>query len=227
MLSVILPAYQERENLALLVPRIAETLGKRGGRGYEIIIVDDDSGDGSRELVSAMASRNPAIRLLKRPGKLGLASAVMDGAAFARGSELLVMDADLSHPPEKITEVRAALSRADLVVGSRNLPGGGVSKWPLGRRLISLGATLLARLLLGTGVTDPMSGFFAVRKAVLMRTRLRVRGYKILLNVLADNPGIRVAEVPYVFRDRFAGKTKLGASEMASYVSDILRIRLG
>jgi dolichol-phosphate mannosyltransferase len=221
MLSIILPAYQERENLALLVPRIAETLGKMGGRGYEIIIVDDYSGDGSGELVSEMASRNPAIRLLKRPGKLGLASAVMDGAAFARGGELLVMDADLSHPPEKITEICAALSRADIVIGSRNLPGGGVSKWPLERRTISLGATLLARLLLGTGVTDPMSGFFALRKGVLMRTRLRVKGYKILLNILADNPGIRVAEVPYVFRDRFAGKTKLGAGELVRYLLDL------
>ncbi len=224
MLSIILPAYREKGNLALLIPRITHELGSRS---FEIIVVDDNSGDGTEELVSTIASSDRRVRLLKRDGKRGLASAIADGAALSKGEHLLVMDADLSHPSEKINELVGALASADLAVGSRNLPGGGVSNWPLERKAVSSGATLLARLFIGTRISDPMSGFFAVKREVFMRTRLRVKGYKILLNLLADNKGMKVAEVPYVFRDRFNGKTKLGASEMVSYLFDIIRIRLG
>ena len=221
MLSIILPTYLERDNLAILLPKIAGAVGRPD---YEIIIVDDDSRDGTRELVSAIASKDPRVRLLKRKCKLGLASAIQDGAAFSKGKDILVMDADLSHPPEKIMELCAALDGADIVVASRNLPGGGVENWPIERKVISSGATLIARLLIGARISDPMSGFFAVKKDVFNRTQFRVKGYKILLNILADNPGIKVVEVPYMFRNRFAGRTKLGAVEIVNYLADIARL---
>jgi dolichol-phosphate mannosyltransferase len=97
--------------------------------------------------------------------------------------------------------------------------------WPFHRRMISWGAESLARALLGVKVSDPMSGFFAVRRDVFLKTRLRARGYKILLNILADNPRMRIAELPYSFSDRHSGRTKLGAMEMATYVLDLLRLR--
>lgn len=223
MLSIILPVYREKENLEVLIPQIAEAVS---GKEYEIVVVDDDSGDGTGELVRSMSKRNPSIRLLKRKGKLGLASAIIDGASFSKGESLLVMDGDLSHPPAKICELGGLLQDHDIVIGSRNMPGGGVESWPLERRMISGGATFLARLLVRNDVSDPMSGFFAVRRGAFSKTRFRVKGYKILLNILADNRDARIKEVPYLFRDRVAGATKLGGGEVLQYVRDLLRLML-
>ena len=168
---------------------------------------------------------HPDLRLVSRERKSGLTSAVLSGAEAAKGEMLIVMDADLSHPPESVPMLAGALAGSDLAVGSRLMEGGGVENWPLHRRLISKGADSLARLILGVRCSDPLSGFFAIRKDILMRTRLRTKGYKLLLNILADNRSLRVAEVPYVFRDRYAGKTKLGTIELLTFVLDILRIR--
>lgn len=224
MLSIILPAYLEKDNLEILIPRIEKVLGNKE---YEVIVVDDNSQDGTEALVEKLSGSNPAIRLLKRKGKLGLSSAIVDGVKSSKGENILVMDADLSHPPEKIAELSEALEENDLAVGSRNLQGGGVENWPIHRKLISWGATMLARLLLGVRLTDPMSGFFAVKKSIFQNMRFRIKGYKILLNIIADNPNIRIREVPYLFKDRFAGETKLGSGEIILYMSDIIRIKFG
>lgn len=223
MLSIIIPVYRERENLEALIPQIVENAK---GWEYEIVVVDDNSEDGTDALVRGMSERNASIRLLKRKGKLGLASAVVDGASFSKGEDLLVMDGDLSHPPAKIREMYRLLQEYDLVIGSRSAPGGGVQDWPIQRKLVSGGATFLAHLLVRRDVSDPMSGFFAVRKSVFNKTRFRVKGYKVLLNVLADNPGIRIKETPYVFRDRAAGRTKLGMGEMLRYLADLSSLKL-
>jgi len=222
MLSIILPAYRERENLAALVPEIEKAVA---GQKYEIIVVDDYSGDGTRELVGSMSRRNRAIRLLARERKLGLASAIADGVRSSGGERILVMDGDRSHPAGKVTELSACLGECDLAIASRNIEGGGVRRWPLDRKLISFGATLLSRLVVGSRVSDPMSGFFAARRSVFLNTRLRVKGYKVLLNVLADNPGIRIKEVPYFFSDRAAGSTKLGGGEVLRYLADLFALR--
>ncbi len=223
MLSIIIPTYNERENIAPLVSRLEKALESE----HEIIIVDDNSPDGTADAVEKLRRDYPALRLVKRAGKKGLTSAVLAGADAAKGESLVVMDADLSHPPESVPSLASALESSDLVIGSRMMKGGGVEKWPIHRRMISKGADSLARLVLGIKCSDPLSGFFAVRKSVLAGTRLRTKGYKLLLNILADNRSIRVAEVPYMFRDRFAGKTKLGASEMLNFVFDLFRIRFG
>jgi dolichol-phosphate mannosyltransferase len=224
VLSIIIPVYRERENLGVLIPRIVRAV--KGGK-YEIVVVDDNSGDGTDKLVRGMSRRNPSIRLLERKGKLGLASAIAEGVSFSKGESILVMDGDLSHPPEKIRELGHSLSKYDLVIGSRNMPGGAVQSWPLERKLISGGATFLARLLVRNEISDPMSGFFAVRRSVFGKTRLRVRGYKVLLNILVDNPGIRIKEIPYLFKDRYAGSTKLGGGEVLRYLADLSALRLG
>ena len=222
MLSIIIPTYNERENIVPLVSRLERALETE----HEIIFVDDNSPDATSEAVQALMGRNPGIRLVRRQGKKGLTSAVVAGAEAARGDRLVVMDADLSHPPESVPALASALEREDLVVGSRLIEGGGVESWPFHRRLISKGADLMARLVLGIRCSDPLSGFFAIRKSVLMRTKLRTKGYKLLLNILADNRSIRVAEVPYVFHDRFAGKTKLGTLEILNFLLDLIRIRM-
>jgi dolichol-phosphate mannosyltransferase len=221
MLSVVIPTYNERGNLEPLITRLAGALGP----GSEIVIVDDNSQDGTAAAAEALAEKFP-VRLVKRQGKLGLASAVVSGVAAAKGDVIVVMDADLSHPPEKAPELAAALADCDLAIGSRLMAGGKVETWPLHRKMISWGAESLARIVLGVKVSDPLSGFFAVRKEFFLKTRFRAKGYKLLLNVLADNPGIRIREIPYVFSDRHAGETKLGAGEIINYLLDLFRIAL-
>ncbi|MFH0885419.1 MAG: polyprenol monophosphomannose synthase [Candidatus Micrarchaeota archaeon] len=226
MISAIIPTYNEKENVGLLLSGLSSAIGSTG-QDYEIIVVDDNSPDGTASLVMALSKKDPRIRLVKRDGKLGLTSAVKEGVLASRGDRIIVMDADMSHPPEMVPLLARTLDRADLVIGSRLIKGGGVENWPLHRRLISRAADFLAHVLLGIRCTDPLSGFFAVRKDVFLRTRFRTLGYKLLLNLLADNPGIRVIELPYTFRDRHAGKTKLGSGEMVQYLFDLFRIRLG
>jgi dolichol-phosphate mannosyltransferase len=223
MLSIIIPTYNERENILLLVSRLEKAVH----REHEIIIVDDNSPDGTATEVERLRGKYPSLRLVKRESKGGLTGAVVAGAKAARGDALLVMDADLSHPPENVPELVSSLEGADLVIGSRLMKGGGVEKWPFHRRMVSAGAGILARMLLGIRCSDPMSGFFAVRKDIFTRTRFRAKGYKLLLNILADNRKLKAKEVPYMFMDRRAGRTKLGAGEMLTYVLDLFRIRFG
>jgi len=224
MLSVIIPAYKEKENLEILLPQIQEHLE---GIDHEIIIVDDDSKDGTEFLISQLKYKYPNLIHLRRAGKCGLTSAIVDGVKISKGEKLLVMDADLSHPASKTVELIKYLDKFDLVVGSRNKEGGGVENWPLHRKIISKVAETLARLILGVNLTDPMSGFFAIHRKYFLKTKFRIKGYKILLNILADNRSMKVKEVPYVFRDRHAGATKLGSYEIIVYLYDLIRIRLG
>ncbi len=221
MISVLIPSYNEKENIRPLIEALSAALPAE----HEIIVIDDNSPDGTGEEVRALGKRYK-VRLLERPGKMGLTSAITDGLAVSKGERILVMDADLSHPPEVAPLLLERLKSCDLAVGSRLIEGGRVERWPLHRRMISKAADSLARLILGVSITDPLSGFFAIRRQIMGRTRFRTKGYKLLLNVLADNPGIKVCEVPYVFRDRHAGKTKLGGGEVFGYVIDLFRIRL-
>ncbi len=226
MISIIVPTFNEKDNIAPLISGLTSALSG-AGQGYEIIVVDDNSPDGTGAMVSRISSEDKRVRLLSRKGKMGLTSAVCDGAKSSKGSILVVMDADLSHPPELAPALADALSGSGIAVGSRLMKGGGVENWPIHRKLISAGADFLAHVVLGVRCTDPLSGFFAVRRDIFMKTRFRTKGYKLLLNLLADNPGIRVRELPYCFRDRYAGKTKLGYGEIFQYLLDLFRIRFG
>ena len=212
----MIPTYNEKDNLEELVGRIGKTCSSAGIEA-EIVIVDDNSPDGTgvRAEELAKASR---MKVVHRSGKLGLSSAVLEGFKAASGEVLLVMDADLSHPPEKIPEMFARISSGDaeIVFGSRYVEGGSVENWPFYRRIISKGATLVARGL--TKIKDPMSGFFMLKRTVIDGVELNPIGYKIGLEILVKGKYSKVAEVPIHFANRKAGKSKLGAGEFLKYL---------
>ncbi len=219
MLSVIVPTYNERGAIAELLARLAVTCAA-GGLEAEIIIVDDASPDGTADVVEALADRYP-VRVLRRPAKLGLASAVVDGMALARGDLLAVMDADLSHPPEALLAMVRAIEEggAELAVGSRYVPGGGMEDWPWSRQLVSKVANLLTIGL--TRVHDATSGFFVVRREALEGVVLNPIGFKIGLEVIARARYSRCVEVPYVFTDRKHGFSKFTRREVFAFLKQL------
>jgi dolichol-phosphate mannosyltransferase len=224
LLSVIIPTYNEREAVPALVERVRRALGTVP---YELVFVDDST-DGTDALIAALAREDPRIRLLHRTGQRGLAAAVVEGIGAARGEVLCVLDADLQHPPERIPDLLDAMEQtgADLVVGSRYLPGGSYQGLDWFRRLMSRVATRLAQLLLRRArvVSDPMSGFFAFRRSVVEGVELRPVGYKILLELLVRGHFHKVAEVPYVFEARAAGRSKLTLRQNLEYLRHLLRL---
>lgn len=218
--SVVIPTYNERVNLQALVERIFNACS---GMEVEVVVADDNSPDGTAELAEELGRRFP-VKVLRRFRDRGLSQAVLDGFRNAGGDIMGVMDADLSHPPEKIPEMVKALENADVVVGSRMAEGGGVKDWPLARKLISTGATLLARPL--TSVSDPMSGFFFIRRRVIDGVVLNPMGYKILLEILVKGSYSNVAEVPFVFLDRQTGESKLNMRIQLQYLAHLLKLYL-
>ncbi len=223
MISIVIPTYNEKENIKLLINKI-EKEAKRVKEPIELIVVDDNSPDGTWKIVQELGKKYKFLKLVKRAGKLGLTSAVLDGVKKSSGEKIIVMDADLSHPPEKLPEIARELKTYDIVIGSRNMHGGGVKNWPHHRKAISFGATSLAKAVLGIKCSDPMSGFFGIRKGIIEKTKFKTKGYKILLNILAYNKGLRVKEIPYLFSDRHAGKTKLGNREIITYLEDLIAL---
>src|SRR5579863_3394683 len=228
MISIVVPAYNERGNMDLLVERAGSALAA-SGEPYELIIVDDNSPDGTAEAVRGLQATRPWLRLVVRTNDRGLSSAVIAGWDASRGDVLGCMDADLQHPPEVLSQLIHALriSEADVVVASRHVRGGGVSDWSWARRIVSWTATVLATLAVpGTlgEVRDPMSGFFLLRRGVIRRAVLKPRGYKILLEVLAKGEYASVREVPFVFEERVEGGSKIGTSIMWDYVAQLARI---
>ncbi|OGS56031.1 MAG: hypothetical protein A3K60_02690 [Euryarchaeota archaeon RBG_19FT_COMBO_56_21] len=212
---MIVPTYNEKDNIDELVQRVSKT-----NPGAEIVIVDDNSPDGTSDRVRELA-KSYKMKVITRSGKLGLSSAVMEGFAAATGDILVVMDADLSHPPEKIPELVGKIEsgEAEIVFGSRHVEGGSIENWPFYRKVVSKGAALLARGL--TKVKDPMSGFFALKRSVIDGVTLDPVGYKIGLEILVKGKYSKVVEVPIRFANRKAGKSKLGGSEMLRYIDHV------
>ena len=195
------------------MPRLASALAIHQ---WELIVVDDGSPDGTADLAESYAPQHP-VRVVRRPGKAGLASAVVAGFAQARGDVFVVMDADLSHPPEAVPRLTAAIADgADLAVGSRYVTGGGTEDWPLKRRIVSRVACLMGNVLVP--IRDSTSGFFAIRKSALDGVKLNPIGFKIGFEVMARGRYRRAVEIPYVFRDRELGKSKFGRREILQYV---------
>lgn len=216
---MIVPTYNEKDNLQELASRIFDACAKASIEA-ELVIVDDNSPDGTGAYAEELGkTRN--IKVVHREGKLGLSSAVLDGFKAASGSILLVMDADLSHPPEKIPEMISKIEsgEAEMVVGSRYVKGGSIENWPITRKMISKSATLLARWL--TKVKDPMSGFFALKRSVVDGVDLNPVGYKIGLEILVKGKYTKVAEVPIHFANRKAGTSKLGGTEVLKYLDHV------
>ena len=212
LFSLIVPSFNERENIIEFLRTAHAVLGVRP---HEIIVVDDDSPDGTAGAVEEFRKKNPWAKVIRRVGKRGLSSAVVEGFDASQGDILGVMDADLSHDEAVLPRLIEMVDHgADLAVGSRRIPGGGATHWPWYRRLTSSAATALARLVLKLDITDPMSGYFVLKRGLYeaVRGEIRPTGYKILLELYCRAKPAVVREVPFVFRDRKQGHSKLTGS---------------
>ena len=224
VVSVILPTYNERDAIGPLIVRILDALP---GTATEVVVVDDASPDGTAAVVQELAERDPRVRLLSRPHKMGLAGAVFAGVESAQGEYLAAMDADSSHDPAELSVMLArAQDGYDLVIGSRYAPGGGIRGVPLRRRVTSRLINLTARMLFRLPVADVMTGYVVCRRSVLtdMPTHFSSQGFKFLFEVLATQPGLRVLEWPITFQDRVRGRSKAGAMEVLQLALLALRI---
>ena len=223
-ISVVCPTLNESENVPRLIRELEEFLE---ASDYEIIIVDDDSPDRTWSVVEEIAQENSRIRVLRRKGSRSLGWSVIEGFAAARGEALACMDADLQHDPAILPRMLETLSHgSDLVVGSRYVRGGSVGEWRWTRRFESWLATKLAQWVVGIRICDPMSGYFLIRGTdfLCIRERLNGQGFKILLEIAANMGCPQVREVPYRFRNRMAGETKLSRRVMFAYISQLWRL---
>jgi dolichol-phosphate mannosyltransferase len=216
---VVIPTYNEAENLERVTGAVLAELQRVAGEDHHILIVDDNSPDGTGEIADRLQANTPALEVLHRQNKAGLGQAYVAGFKYAleRGAELIFeMDADLSHDPRYLGPMLAETESNDLVLGSRYVPGGGVRDWGWLRRLISRGGGIYARIILGVGVRDLTGGFKCIRREVLEAidvTSIDAAGYVFQIEVTyrALLAGFRVKEVPIVFRDRTHGSSKMSA----------------
>jgi len=228
MISIVLPTYNEARSIQEVLRRGSEAL-RKAGENHEFIVVDDSSPDRTADLAQTLASEIP-VRVIRRPGRQGLATAVVAGWSIARGEVLGVMDADLQHPPEVLLRLVSALHsyNADVAIATRAGPGGGsAADWRWRRRLTSwtarhLAACVLPRTL--AEVSDPVSGMFLVRTRALQGVRLEPTGYKILLEVLGKAHYRELVEIPFVFQARSLGSSKLGMRESLQYLAHLGRL---
>lgn len=223
-LSVISPTYNESENIGLLIAELEKCLV---GVDYEILISDDDSPDLTWARVEEIARANPRVRVLRRTSNRGLGPSVVEGFSSATGDALACIDADLQHDPALLPQMlNELLNGCDLVVATRYMPGGGTANWGTIRRLGSWGCTKLSQRLLGVKLRDPMSGYFMMRRDdfLRIRDRLNVRGFKILLEIVAHAQPSRLGEVPYTFGPRARGESKLSKQIVFAYLSQLWRL---
>ncbi len=224
MLSLIIATYNERENLEKLVEEIFSSLK---GSEFELIIVDDNSPDGTGELADKIASTHSNIEVVHRQGKLGRGTAVLDGVKAANGEIIGVMDADFQHPPELLkTLLGMAEGGVDVVIASRYVEGGGAEGRTSFRDFVSRIALWLSHLFLPQtkGVRDTQSGYFLFKREAMDNVPLDVRGFTVLVGILAKGKYKTTVEVPYTFKTRAAGRSKLGSMEILSYVKLLLKL---
>jgi dolichol-phosphate mannosyltransferase len=220
--SLVIPTYNEAGGIEQLISALTDVFAQTGVRG-EIVVVDDNSPDGTGALVDSLGSRYP-VRCVHRAGKLGLSSAVIDGWATCTSPTIGVMDADFSHDPKIVPEMLAQLrsGACELVIGSRYIPGGGITNWPWRRRITSRVAIMLAMPL--THVKDITSGFFFCKRSVIEGVELDPIGFKIGLEVIMKGKYRNAKEVPYVFTDRRHGSSKLNSGEIFNYLKQLGKI---
>ncbi|MFN6468709.1 MAG: glycosyltransferase [Nostoc sp. SerVER01] len=228
--SLVIPTYKERDNIKNIVSILSQLLDESIPGKYELIVVDDDSPDLTWEIAQSLTTEYPQLRVMRRQQERGLSSAVIRGWQAATGNVLGVIDGDLQHPPEVLMQLlRNVEQGADLAVASRHVEGGGVSSWSVVRRLLSRGAQLLGLIILPGvlgRVSDPMSGYFMVRRSAIANARLNPVGYKILLEVIGRGKVNQVAEVGYVFRERTEGESKVTWKQYIDYIHHLVRLRL-
>lgn len=227
--SILVPTYNESQNIVGLLRSVAEHLPKN--LRVETIVIDDNSPDGTGRIVedyirNVQRAANHAIGIVHRRAREGLGSAILKGLQHSTGSSIVVLDSDFSHPPSLIPKLIEAIRRphCDIAVASRYVEGGAVKGWPLRRKVLSRVATRIAKTGLGVEQDDPMSGFFAFKKSVVAGLKLDGLGYKMLLEILVKARGASVLEIPYTFTDRRAGSSKLGAGTVLDYGRSVWRL---
>ncbi len=230
-LSLVIPTYNERDNLAELFARLDQVLGQTA---FEVLLVDDDSPDQTWAAAEMLRSQYPWLRVIRRTGERGLSSAVVCGFRAAHGRVLGVMDGDLQHDDTRLPELLAAMSYADFAVATRRAAGGSAGRWSLSRRFTSWVATMLARRIAQVPLSDPMSGYFTIRRELfraLDDPAMQPHGYKILLYLYSratqrfGAERLRLREVGYQFRLRKHGESKLSARVIVEYVLMLLDLR--
>jgi len=228
-LTVVVPSFNEIDNVEPLIERLHAALD---GIEWEVIYVDDDSPDGTAAKVRELAQTDPRVRCIQRIGRRGLSTAVIEGMLASSAPYLAVIDADLQHDEKLLPRMLATLKLdgLDIVVGSRYVAGGATGDWDKGRAVMSSIATRLARLVVAAEIADPMSGFFMLRRRAFERTarHLSGNGFKILLDLFASAPTpYRFRELPYVFRQRIHGESKLDSLVIWEYLMLLLDKRVG
>ncbi|MEY2545290.1 MAG: dolichol-phosphate mannosyltransferase, partial [Verrucomicrobiota bacterium] len=230
--SLVIPTYNERDNLGVLLQRLDRILAKQK---FEVIIVDDDSPDGTWAEAQVYQQRYSWLRVIRRRGERGLSTAVICGFRHARGKILGVMDADLQHDDTRLPELLHKMRHADFAVATRRAVGGSDGKWNWMRRFVSHGATLLAKFIARVPLSDPMSGFFTMRREVFAAVddwALNPRGYKLLVYLYAralqalGRENVRLSEVGYEFSERQRGESKLSAKVIFEFVFMLFDLRL-
>lgn len=220
LLSVVIPTYNEHDNIAVLLDQLVNELSTIQGV-YEVIVVDDASPDGTSVIVEQYTKNNSAIRLIPRTGKRDLSAALALGFDSAAGEYVAAMDADLQHDPALLVSMLAAIEsrKVDLVVATRYAKGGGIANWNGMRRALSCLATRLSAYVVRTNISDPLSGYFLLRRSLWMTIRLRVHlsGFKILLEMISVARGISSAEIGYQFIARQRGRSKLDATASLAF----------
>lgn len=223
--SVVIPTCNERDNINPLLRRLRQAME---GCSYEVVFVDDST-DGTDRLIQAVAATDARVRLFHREGERGLATAVVAGFRLARGEQLVVMDADLQHPPELIPVMLEVMTRtgADIVVPSRYVAGGSTSGFAWLRKVMSMVARWLAYWFVPAArmTSDPLSGFFLVRRKVVEGVDLTPVGWKVLLEVLAKGRYLAVHDLTYAFRARNAGLSKLTLRQQWEFLQHLARLR--
>ena len=224
-LTVIIPTFNEEANIRNIVMAVDAVFHEHSLHG-QILVVDDNSSDATISNVHELMRTKENVAILIREKDQGLSQSVADGFSHASSEIFIVIDADFSHPPVLIPRMYDEIRKGqDIVIGSRYMEGGGIRQWPLKRRIISIGATFLGRLLF-PDITDPVSGFFAIRKEVVDKAPLKPRGYKILLEVLGKGTWEKDMEIPFEFVDREVGSSKLKIRTIVEYAQQVADITL-
>lgn len=216
MLTLIIPTYNEKDNIERLVNEI-----NRQAKGIRILVVDDNSPDGTGEIADNLKKKYRNLSVMHRKGKAGLGSAILGGFSRAKTDMIGVMDADFSHPPSLLPRMIKEMRNADIVIASRYVSGGGTDEdWSFFRRVISKGAIALAKPI--TSVRDTMSGFFIIRKSVIDNVKLNPGSCKICLEILAKGSYKNVKEVPFIFMNRKRGESKImNRKEIMRYIRHV------
>ena len=233
-LSVIIPTYNESENIFKLLGEICKNTNQSN---YEILVVDDNSPDGTGKLVEEFIEKNVpqishnkkiVVRLITRKKKEGIIRALLDGIDESKGENILVMDADFSHLPDYIPDFLNTLKENDnydIVIGSRYVNGGSIVGWPITRHLLSKGANYFAKTWLNVKTNDITTGFFLVRKKILSNVHFTTNGHQFLLELLVKADYKIAKEIPIKFQNRIRGKSNLDSTDIRNFISSVIELR--